>query len=552
MFGQDSINYIFWNIPGANPDTSIALNPVVTYASVGPEIVRLSISTDSGCTAAKTDTLFINKAPQASFNYTGNNSILSEAYILCAGNNTFATFTDNSSPGFSTDSITNRVWAINGIIDSSTLADSVILYQMANPGNYNVMLVVGNEKGCVDTVVQDVQVYAPLNADFSYSNICLSDTTQFLDQTHSYSIVTWVWDFGDGANNNYTQNPAHQYATPGNYAVSLEVTNAIGCESFISQSVTIVDTPSANFTGSFACQQSLYAPLDSSTAAQGDSIAQWNWLIAGNIFNVKNPQLLVPSGSSSFESKLVITTRDGCTDSIMKTLPVYPSPIASFTYTPQYGTAPLEINFTNTSTGAAYYSWNFGDSSLTTSQPSPSHLYEEDGTYNIVLQAINSYGCIDSTASTLTLAPTSLDIAVDNVFSSSMPQSNGTVLVQVVVYASNVGTRLITSAQFKVTLGCGGGTYVQNWTGNLTEGGGLVDTIPVYFDVTPLAADCFVCVTAQDVNGGQTEINYANNETCISLTGTMQLSGPSPNPSITAKHPGYHYATGRHSFHRYS
>jgi len=131
------------------------------------------------------------------------------------------------------------------------------------------------------------------------------------------------------------------------------------------------------------------------------------------------------------------------------------------------------------------------------------------------------------------LAPTQLDIAVNNVYGTIIPQSNGTDLVGVVVYASNLGSRIITSAQFKVTLGCGGGTYVQNWTGYLPQGGGLVDSIPVDFDVNPGSADCYICVTAQDVNGGQTETNYANNEICVSLTGTMQLAGPSPNPAIS-------------------
>ena len=146
MFAADSINSIFWNIPGANPASSTALNPIVTYASVGPEFVTLSITTDSGCTASKTDSLFINKAPQASFTYTGNNSNLSVAYILCAGNNNYATFTDHTIPGFSTDSLISRMWSVNGVVDSSTLSDSVILYQVPQQGIYNVMLVVENEK----------------------------------------------------------------------------------------------------------------------------------------------------------------------------------------------------------------------------------------------------------------------------------------------------------------------------------------------------------------------------------------------------------------------
>lgn len=533
MYQQDSINSIVWSLPGANPDSAFIPSPVVTYLSVGAEVVTLHITTDSGCTASKTDSLFINKDPQASFTYTGNNSTLNLAYILCAGDNNYAILTDQSLAGFSTDSLISRVWSINGVIDSGTLADSVILYPIPNPGIYNVMLVVENEKNCVDTLVQQVQVYAPLNADFSYSNICLSDTTRFLDQTHSYSIVTWQWDFGDGSNDNYTENPAHQYPAPGIYPVSLEVTNAIGCESFTSKNVTVVDTPSANFSGSFACQNELYEPLDSSIAGSGDAVISWNWLIADSALDTRYPQILIPAGVSSFQTQLVITTMDGCSDSISKTLPIYPSPSAAFNFTPLYGTAPITVNFTNTSTGAVSYDWDFGDGSPYNTDLDPSHYYASDSTYTITLDAINSYGCIDSVSHQIQLEPTVLDIAVDTVYVVTLPQSNGTDLVEVIAEVSNVGTRLITSAQFKVTLGCGGGTYIQSWTGNLMQGAGMYDTIPVFFDVIPAAANCYVCVTAQDVNNGQTEINYANNEVCVSLTGTMQLAGPSPNPAMS-------------------
>jgi gliding motility-associated-like protein len=52
------------------------------------------------------------------------------------------------------------------------------------------------------------------------------------------------------------------------------------------------------------------------------------------------------------------------------------------------GSAPLNVNFSNQSVGAATYSWSFGDgnSSITTN---PSNSYNLSGTYTVVLVATN-------------------------------------------------------------------------------------------------------------------------------------------------------------------
>ena len=51
------------------------------------------------------------------------------------------------------------------------------------------------------------------------------------------------------------------------------------------------------------------------------------------------------------------------------------------------------INFTNFSTGATIYSWNFGDGSPVSSVVSPAHQYTSAGNYTITLTAQNSNGC---------------------------------------------------------------------------------------------------------------------------------------------------------------
>ncbi|HXW98458.1 MAG TPA: PKD domain-containing protein, partial [Methanomicrobiales archaeon] len=49
---------------------------------------------------------------------------------------------------------------------------------------------------------------------------------QFTDLS-SGSPTSWAWDFGDGEKST-EQNPLHTFAAPGDYAVSLTVSNAAG------------------------------------------------------------------------------------------------------------------------------------------------------------------------------------------------------------------------------------------------------------------------------------------------------------------------------------
>ncbi len=48
----------------------------------------------------------------------------------------------------------------------------------------------------------------------------------------------------------------------------------------------------------------------------------------------------------------------------------------------------LAISFTNTSTGASSYEWNFGDSN-TSEEESPSHTYADAGTYSVTLKSVS-------------------------------------------------------------------------------------------------------------------------------------------------------------------
>lgn len=57
------------------------------------------------------------------------------------------------------------------------------------------------------------------------------------------------------------------------------------------------------------------------------------------------------------------------------------------------GCAPLTVNFSNNSTNATSYVWDFDDGSGQSTQATPTHVFTDPGTYNVMMVAINPNAC---------------------------------------------------------------------------------------------------------------------------------------------------------------
>ncbi len=83
----------------------------------------------------------------------------------------------------------------------------------------------------------------PPKADFGYGVTTDSDKViQFTDKSSDSDgkVVTWAWDFGDGATST-EKSPVHEYAAYGNYKVQLTVTDDKGATAAKSVSVKVRD-----------------------------------------------------------------------------------------------------------------------------------------------------------------------------------------------------------------------------------------------------------------------------------------------------------------------
>jgi PKD repeat protein len=131
----------------------------------------------------------------------------------------------------------------------------------------------------------------------------------------------------------------------------------------------------------------------------GDDITAYQWIFSddpGTIVTEQNP-VHTFAGVGLYEVRHAATNAAGTswsnvTDYINVTSELPPAPVANFTANVTSGTAPLTVQFNDTSTGTpTSWSWTFGDGG-TSAEQNPVHTYTTAGTYTVNLTAANAGG----------------------------------------------------------------------------------------------------------------------------------------------------------------
>jgi len=359
-----------------NTTLNATYNPVV---SDNDTLIFVLTTTGNGLCNAVSDTMVVyrNVKPIANFVYAN----------LCVGQS--VSFTDSSKTG-----ITSWNWNFgNG--GTSTIQNPVYTYTVS--GTYSVSLHVSTGAGCADSITKIVNIHPAPVANFSYTANCLNDSVHFVSSStiSSGSINLLNWTFGDG-NSSLQQNPSHVYDSVKVYTVTLSITSDSGCSALITQTVNINPSPLAGFSLKSNCGSLKVNFTDTSKVNPG-SISAWNWTFGnGNTSTQQNPSNIY-SGAGSYTVLLQVQTASGCKDTASAV--VILSAAIEADYIPHNGSYNVNqgISFTNQSTGASAYSWNFGDNSALSAVTDPSHTFTLPGTYTVVL--ISSAGvCADTVA----------------------------------------------------------------------------------------------------------------------------------------------------------
>ncbi|MFN4083380.1 MAG: PKD domain-containing protein [Bacteroidia bacterium] len=370
-----------WNWNFGDLTSSNLQNPQKDYASGGSKTVTLTVTSDQNCSSTGSRTINLINAPIAQMN------VLNPVQCLQTNSFTFHNLSQPVHPSW----ITGSKWFFgNGDTSINTFPNP---YSYDATGTYTVKLVVYSTTGCTDTTQMNVTVNGANAPNFTVNNPTCSQTLSFVNSQPSGNFI---WHFGDG-NTSTAVNPTHTYATPGTYNVKL-VSYGAGCANdSITKQVGVGIFPVANFTfvAGSACSEKVVF-TNTSTIGSGTMTYLWNFGDATTSTSV-NPSKSY-SSAGSYNVTLTATSSAGCVNSISKTVNANSNVgglNASFTWAPGTGSCLTRINFTNTSTGATGYIWQFHDG-FSSSNVHPHKTYPTTGNFLVRLIAFDNNGCSDT------------------------------------------------------------------------------------------------------------------------------------------------------------
>jgi gliding motility-associated-like protein len=369
-------------ITGSNP------NPPHTYTTTGVYDVKLTITTNGGCTATATDAggVKVGTPPATNFSMSASD--------VCASDTMH--FTDLTPPP-----VDEWLWKFG---DGGTSIQQNPTHVFSDSGTFTVKLTAFNNRCAFTSTGQVIHIKPPI-AKFDFTINCGNLTVPFTDQSKtdpSYGAISYFWQYGDGTTS-ATQllNSTHAFPGYGIYPVTLSVTNGT-CTNTYTNTVKLIKEL-ANFTvDPIVCKNKVFL-IRSTNSQQYVTKYEWSidgspWITGGNTYS----PLIATSGVHSIG--LVITDINGCTDTLVNASAVtVTGPVANFTAASPGGCKNATITFNDHSTtsasGSALVKWtfNFGDGKTQSFTSTPfTHAYTDTGDFVPQLTVEDAMGCEDT------------------------------------------------------------------------------------------------------------------------------------------------------------
>lgn len=361
-------------------------NPSHIYTASGTYTVTLTVTDINGCTNIniKTNLIRIN-GPTAGFSATNVSG--------CTG--LVTTFNDLSTND-GVNNIVNWQWDFgDGTIQNFSGPPFTHTYNSV--GTYSVKLIITDASGCKDstTVSNLITATDPVPDFYSPNSLtCPGAGVGFANTSTPPGYISF-WNFGDGGTST-ANSPGHIYAAPGNYDITLIITDAFGCmDTVIKNAYITVNSPIANFSMDDSISSCLPFEVKFTNTSTFYSSVLWDFGPGEGNSTLNNPvhYFSVPG---TYPVKLVITSPGGCQDSLIKNVVVSDTVGSIVSYLPINGCKPVDVNFSTFSPGQmASYLWDFGDGyTITTTTPNVNHLYTSYGNFlpKVILQ--DPSGCL--------------------------------------------------------------------------------------------------------------------------------------------------------------
>lgn len=300
------INSYFWDfgVPSILSDTSNLPSPTYTYPDTGIYIIKLVTNRNQPCSDSTTAQVAVYPGFFPDFTSTG----------VCV--NTPVQFTDQTVTNYGTVNFWRWDFGNPSVLnDTSRLQNPQYTYNTTN--TYTVQLIVGNSKGCRDTITRDITIIdKPLiTMPFNDTLICSIDTIQL--QAAGNGAFTWTPNYN--ILNATSATPLVFPKVTTWYKVDL---NDNGCRNQDSIRVRVVDSVTLSVANDTTICLNDAAQLYASTNG-----FQYSWSPAANL---SDPNILFPIATPPATTVYQLTSQIGrCSNTKNVTVRVAPRPFVN-------------------------------------------------------------------------------------------------------------------------------------------------------------------------------------------------------------------------------
>ena len=363
--------------------------------TVGAYEFQCDITTVAGCTGTQQVIFNVNQALEI-------NPVLG---VSCEG--AFAMWSTASNQDL--DSIADITWIFEGQEYNSLYPQPLL----ENAGFIDLNIEAVSNQGCATQVSSLVNVIPVPEIVISTEGNCTENLVLFNYEAETSietgDVLLQTWAFGD-AGVSTIQAPLHLYTEAANYNVDLEVDMSTGCTARASSELQMFDPPVIDLPSLSSCVGFDVSP-EIELEETEDPISAWSWEVESlGAFDEEQP-VFAFTMSDFYMIGLSVETEGGCNATASTIYSIADAPFSEFSFTPEVAESPAEIQFINNSANATDYSWEFGDGE-TSSLPNPSHVYGENGTYEVTLTAISPFGCSIATTNEIVITQPIRDLVV--------------------------------------------------------------------------------------------------------------------------------------------
>jgi len=336
---QQTINFIDESSAGVNSwtwdfgDGAAPLsqqNPSHVYAAEGSFSISLDVKDNHSCTTSFDTSIIVGAAPQPGFTIPP---------ICISGGSTAISLAATNSGTATIDPTTGWKWVFD---DGTVLTGTPISYNYTTGGPHTVKLIGTSTTGCMDSLIQSDTAYNVPIAKGSIPNdiaLCSSQPVTLINESSvigsgSISKVEIFWDYVNNPTPDTTDNSpvangsyTHHYpalATDNIYQVRINPFSGNGCPTTpYDTTITVHGSPTVQFAPvAPVCQETAPFALTGGLPAGGSY--RGNGVINDSAFS---PQL---AGPGSYRVIYTFTSVNGCFDTAMQTISVYPTPVVDY------------------------------------------------------------------------------------------------------------------------------------------------------------------------------------------------------------------------------